>query len=223
MIKLIETVKDYVDEKYFDFITDREFNGKDPNYFGKVSDEIAEEVYNFLSELIEDDVVVEKWTSENNLKVHFHRHCIGAEDKKSTRRNIRYDFTSIDEYKNYEDAISSNVLHPNYKIISLYNTVDVFSALTEITTRPISILFDDLCELNNKRGIVKLALYSFANDVTTNYPFADTINVMVLSATNATISLYAIDSKFVESKFKNIINKYSGNKEIRKLYKNNNM
>lgn len=219
MIKLIETVKDYVDEKYFDFITDREFNGKDPNYFGKVSDEIAEEVYNFLSELIEDDVVVEKWTSENNLKVHFHRHCIGTDSKKSIRRDIRYDFKYVDEYKEYSDIINSDVLTPDYKIISLYNTVDVFSALTEITTQPISILFDVPCDLETSHGVVKLALHSFANDVTTNYSSVDTINIMVLSKDNETISLYAIDSKFVESKFRNIINKYSGNKKIRKLYK----
>ena len=41
MIKIIEAIKDYAMGKYFDFITEREMNQKDPNYFGKVSDEIA--------------------------------------------------------------------------------------------------------------------------------------------------------------------------------------
>ena len=36
MIKIFESIKDYADSKYFDFITNREMNQKDPNYFGEI-------------------------------------------------------------------------------------------------------------------------------------------------------------------------------------------
>ena len=53
---MIRRIKDYISRKYFDFITHREFNQKDPHYFGKVSDEIAEDLYDFFSELIENEL-----------------------------------------------------------------------------------------------------------------------------------------------------------------------
>lgn len=217
MIKIIEDIKDYAVGKYWDFITDREFNGKDPNYFGEVSDKIAEELFDFFSDLIaEEESLTESWTSESNLQSHFEKHCVGN-NKKSSRKNVRYDFITVDEYRDYEDEINEKVLHPNYKIVSLLNTPRVFSALSEITTQSISVLFDTPCGFENSHGTVKIGLNSFANDVTTNYG-THTINLMVLSNTNNTISMYAIDSSLIRNKFKSIVNKYISDKNIRKLY-----
>jgi hypothetical protein len=228
MIKIIEKIKDYISDKYWDFITDREFNGKDPNYFGDVSDKIAEEVHDFLSDLIaEEEALTESRTSERNLESHFEKHCVGN-GKKSSDKYIRYDFTTADKYRNYENIISDKVLHPDYKIISLSNTVMVFSALSEITVQPTSVLFDAPCGFENSHGTFKIGLNAFANDVTTNYGSSNTINLMILSKENKTISMFPVDSTLIENKFTKIVNKYKSYKKVKKLYnelekdKNNN-
>ena len=189
MNKIIEAIKDYVTGKYWDFITDIEFNGKDPNYFGETSDRIAEELFDFFYKLIADE------------------------------KCIRYDFTTEDEMKAYEDKILENVLNPDYKIISLYNTVEVFSALSKISAQPISILFDTLCEFVNSDGIFMIGLNSFANEVTTNTPSINTINIMILSKADETMSMFPVDSALIENKIKNLFGKYIGDKNIKKLYK----
>ena len=113
MIRIIESVKDYVSEKYWNFVMYREINTKDPNYFGEVSDKIAEELFDFFNELIADEIneteswaddsdlsiadettSTDSWVSDRRLKANFRNHCVGSKNKKSDRRNIRYDFTS---------------------------------------------------------------------------------------------------------------------------------
>ena len=218
MIRIIEEIKDFASGVYFDYITDKELNGKDPNYFGEVSDKIAKELFDFFSDLIAEEFLIEAWTSNNNLKSHFKKHCVGN-GKKSNKKNIKYDFTTIDEYKDYEDEISRKVLQPDYRIVSLFDTVMVFSALSEITNQSTSVLFDIPCGFKNSNGIFQIGLNSFANGVTTNYGFSNTINLMILSKSNRTVSMYPIDSTLIEKKFKNIISKYISDKNIRKLYK----
>ena len=189
MIKIIEAIKDYATDVYWDFITNREINVKDPNYFGETSDKIAEELFDFFYELIAG----EKCT--------------------------RCDFTTEDELKAYEDKILENVLNPDYRIVSLFNTVKVFSALSEITAQPISVLFDTPCGFENSNGTFQIGLNSFANDVTTDYGSSDTINLIMISKDNKTISMFAVDSSLIENKIKNLFDKYIGDKNIKKLYK----
>ena len=189
MKKIIEKIKDYAVGKYWDYITDKEMNQKDPNYFGETSDRIAEELFDFFYKLIADE------------------------------SRIRYDFTTEDELKAYENKILEKVLKPDYKIVSLSNTVKVFSALSEITAQPISVLFDTPCRFENSNGPIQIGLNSFANDVTTDYGSSDTINLMIISKDNKTISMFAVDSSLIENKIKNLFDKYIGDKNIKKLYK----
>lgn len=219
MIRILEKIEDCVSEKYWNFVTEREFNAKDPHYFGKVSDEIAEELYDFFYDLISNESNLnESWISDQCLDSHFRTHCIKG-DKKSRRSSVYYDFTSVDELKEYENKILHNVLNPDYKIISLYNTKEVFSALSELTTQPTDVLFDIHCGFKNSRGDVQIGLNSFADDVTTNYPNANTVNLLIISKADETISMYAVDANYIETKIKNIINNHIDDKNIKKLYK----
>ena len=189
MIRILESVKEYVIDKYRDFVFRREINTKDPHYFGKVSDENADELYDFFYELIADG------------------------------KNIRYDFTTADELKKYEDIITGKVLNPDIKIVSLYNTVEVFSALTKITKQSVSILFDTPCSFENDYGGFKIGLCSFANDVTTGFPLANTVNLSIISGANETVSMFAIDSDLIDNEINRLIGKYIGDKNIKKLNK----
>lgn len=220
MIKIFESVKDYVDGKYFDFITNREMNQKDPNYFGETSDRIAEDLYDFFYELIAEEINLnESWTSNNNLKSHFKKHCVGKDGKKSTRSRIRYDFTTEDELKDYEDEVLYEILNTEHKFYSLKSTPEVLSALSNVSTQPMSVLFDTPCGFKNSNGKVKIGLNSFANSVTTNFPSADTVNLSIITDSNKTISMYAVDARLIENKVRNIINNYIDDKNIKKLYK----
>ena len=195
--KKIEDIKDYAVGKYWDFIKDIEFNGKSPNYFGETSDRIAKELYDFFYKLIADE------------------------------KRIRYDFTTKDESEAYRDKMLEKVLNPDYKkalnpdylIVSLFNTVMVFSALSDITTQPISVLFDTPCKFENSDGIIKIALNSFANDVTTGFPSVNTINLLVISNADEVISMFPVDSDLIENEIRNLFEKYMGDKNIKKLYK----
>ena len=42
---------------------------------------------------------------------------------------------------------------------------------------------------------------------------------MIISKDNKTISMFAVDSSLIENKIKNLFDKYIGDKNIKKLYK----
>ncbi len=64
----IERIKDYIDEKYFDYITDKEFNQKDSHYMGEASDEIAARLYLYFSELLSGNSVKEDLCESEKIK-----------------------------------------------------------------------------------------------------------------------------------------------------------
>lgn len=219
MIKIIEAIAEKANEMYWEIISDIEFNRKDPNYFGKVSDEIADDLYEFLSELTYNESLTEEWTSESNLKKHFNKHCIGTNKKQSNKSEILYDFTNIKDYEKYENKINNIALHSQCVITSLFNTTKVLSALKNISSKPISILFDTTCKFKNANGSVKIGLVSFADSVTKNYGSAHTVNIIIISKGDNTITMYPVDANKIENKLKNIVQKYNRNRKIRKLYK----
>ena len=237
MIRIIESVKDYVSEKYWNFVMYREINTKDPNYFGEVSDKIAEELFDFFNELIADEIneteswaddsdlsiadettSTDSWVSDRRLKANFRNHCVGSKNKKSDRRNIRYDFTSTDELKEYGEKIISKVLRLNFDFDSLC-TPEIALALSNLKKMPMSVIFDIPCGFENDYGSFKIGLNSFANDVTTNFPTANTINVLIISKANNTISMFPVDSDYIGDLIKILICKYTRDKGIKKLYK----
>ena len=237
MIRIIESVKDYVSEKYWNFVMYREINTKDPNYFGEVSDKIAEELFDFFNELIADEIneteswaddsdlsiadettSTDSWVSDRRLKANFRNHCVGSKNKKSDRRNIRYDFTSTDELKEYGEKIISKVLRLNFDFDSLC-TPEIALALSNLKKMPMSVIFDTPCGFENDYGSFKIGLNSFANDITTGFPSANTVNLSIISGANETVSMLAIDSDLIDNEIGRLIGEYIGDKNIKKLNK----
>ncbi|MBO4893908.1 MAG: hypothetical protein J5562_03210 [Clostridia bacterium] len=120
MIKIIEKIKDYISGKYFDFITDREFNGKDPNYFGEVSDKIAEEVHDFLSDLIaeafideiglieeNDDCIIQVYVNTDDPETipHFHIRKYGDGDEAEWETCVKYTDAVYCRHNNLNDKL----------------------------------------------------------------------------------------------------------------------
>lgn len=218
MIKVFEAIKDRIDKAYFDYVTEKEFNGEDPAYWGDVSDEIGDELFEFISSLVKDETLDEPRTSGDNVTDCFRKHCAGERNSKSSENYIRYDFVDIKDYNNYEKVINSKVNNPDVRIVSLYDTELVLTSINDITSKSMSILFTTSCGFTNNGGDVQIALNSFANDVTTNAGNVNTINLVVLSKAGKTISMYAIKSDIIESKLKNIISQKINNDEIKSLY-----
>lgn len=172
----IEKIKDYFSGKYFDYITDREFNQKAPHYFGDVSDEIAARLYLLFSEMLPGN--------------------------------------SANEYLHDPEKINESILHFDYEILSLYNTVDTLTALQGVISEPTSVLFRIPCNFRSKRGDVQVALIPPAEN-----SVSGTIRLLELSANNEILSVQIIGTHYIKEELKKIKKKYRKNRKIQKLLK----
>ena len=198
----------------------QEMNFKDKNYLGDVSDEFANDLRIFLSEFIENELS-EQFVSNKDLSVHFKRHCIGKnKSRTSSRQNVLYDFTTLENFKNYEHLINTKCNRADVTIGSLSNTVVILKAFRKLFEGNYTIEFSTKCGFENNNGEIDLCINSFATEVTENYRAGNTINIVVLSKAMNTISMYAVDANYFENKFNNIVAKYSKNKSIKKFHFN---
>ena len=198
-------------------IDEFDVNEYDPNYKGEETDKFADAVLDLLVSLVDKDdlTLTEKFTSNKSLFTHFDYHCVGAINKKSTRTNVRYDFTKVQQYHKYERELNKEFRQPNVAIIdTLYDEKAVIKAFRKLFEGGKYLLFSSLCGFRNQLGKVYIGLNSFANNVTTNYGKANTINVIVLTQTLETITLYPVDASYLETKFNHIIQLYRQDKEL---------
>ena len=195
----------------------QEINFKDNNYLGDVSDAFAEDLSELINELIRDELT-EQFVSRKDLSVHFKRHCIGkSKNKKSTRQKVFYDFTNINDFSNYENIINKKCINSDICIGSLTNTVVILKAFRKLFEGNYTIEFSTRCGFENNNGPVDICINSFATDVTENYMDGNTVNIVILSKSMNTISMYAVDANYLENKFNSIVAKYSKNKQIQKF------
>lgn len=189
----------------------------DPNYKEGETDKFANAVLDLLVSLVDKDdlTLTEKFTSNKSLFTHFDYHCVGTINKKSTRTNVRYDFTKVQQYHKYERELNKEFRQPNVAIIdTLYDEKTVIKAFRKLFEGGKYLLFSSLCGFRNQLGKVYIGLNSFANNVTTNYGKANTINVIVLTQTLETITMYPVDASYLETKFNHIIQLYRQDKEL---------
>lgn len=198
-------------------IDDFDVKEYDPNYKEGETDKFADAVLDLLVSLVDKDdlTLTEKFTSNKSLFTHFDYHCVGAINKKSTRTNVRYDFTKVQQYHKYERELNKEFRQPNVAIIdTLYDEKAVIKAFRRLFEGGKYLLFSSLCGFRNQLGKVYIGLNSFANNVTTNYGKANTINVIVLTQTLETITMYPVDASYLETKFNHIIKLYRQDKEL---------
>lgn len=198
-------------------IDDFDVKEYDPNYKEGETDKFADAVLDLLVSLVDKDdlTLTEKFTSNKSLFTHFDYHCVGAINKKSTRTNVRYDFTKVQQYHKYERELNKEFRQPNVTIIdTLYDEKAVIKAFRKLFEGGKYLLFSSLCGFRNQLGKVYIGLNSFANNVTTNYGKANTINVIVLTQTLETITMYPVDASYLETKFNHIIKLYRQDKEL---------
>ena len=191
-----------------------DFNSPDEEPITKEQEDFAEELFNFLQELVnKEENLTEEFISNSTLNRHFYKHSLAnRNDKKSNRQTIWYDFKYINEYKNYEELISEKVIKTKYQIPSLLDTNLITNYTHELFKGNTSILFTTSCGFTNAIGKIMIGLYAYSTDVTTNYTKGNTVSVLILSPTGKTLSLYSVDANYLENKLNSLIKKYSSTK-----------
>ena len=187
---------------------DFDFNWDDINDYNL---EFAKEIYDIIDGFIDKDNITENFKSKSSLKYHFNKHCVGDKIKKSTKTNVLYDFTNIDDYKEYEKNYLNNKNNSDILILtslgSPEHVADIFRKFFEGNKY---LILDTLCGFQNNNKSVSIILHSFANKATTNYN-QNTIDFNV-TADDITKTLYPVDSYYLETKLNNVIQKYNINK-----------
>lgn len=180
---------------------------------------VADELFSFLQQMIaygDNDLMMEKFTSDKNALIHFKKHCLaGIPDRYSDRSSVLYDFSSLDEYLNREDILDaySKDIADKCIIHNLLDTSNVITVLHQLFSGKTTIKFDVSCGLTSSTGRISLVLHAWATDVTTNYPL-NTIDFIIRTPDQKTITMYPIDANYLESKLNNIFTR-NGFAEIR--------
>ena len=201
--------KDYMNEEYDIF--DDEIDEYNEEEFDKsIAIEFEKDIRKFLNYIISlSDDLNESFTSQQNLRNHFNKHCLGHnQDKVSTRRRIYYDFNDNSKYSQYEQMISDEIRNTNYKIDSLEDYNIILKYMRKLFEGNITVVFTLLCGLN-KSGPFSISFHSFASDVTKNYSGGNTIDLCIKNSRNKTMSLYPIDAYDTEKRLNNTLKHYS--------------
>ena len=208
------------------FITQEEeddLDYADVGYDEELANEFYEDILSFLTELIrKEEVVTEMFISNKCLIDHFNKHCIGNRTgRKSTRTNVLYDFKDKSQYKEYEKALGDKIDKTIYTVGSLYDYERILYLLRKLFEGDIVIQFCNACGLRNNNGVINLSIYAFSSSVTQNYNDGNTVDICVRSGRGRTITLYPLDSHYLQTKINKLIKKYSGRFDI-DSYKFNN-
>ena len=206
ILKILE--KDYMNEEYDIFDEIDEYN--EENYDESIAVKFEKDIRKFLNYIISlSNDLNENFTSSQNLRTHFNKHCLGHnQDKVSTRGRIYYDFNDNSKYSQYEKFISDEIRNTNYKIDSLYDYDIILRYMRKLFEGNTTVVFTDLCRIN-RNGIISITFHSFASDVTKNYNGGNTIDLCIRNSRNKTISLYPIDAYDVERRLNNTLANYS--------------
>lgn len=198
---------------------EEDFNTYDEESITPKQEQFYEEVRDALQSLIDDEdkenenkELDEDFVSNKELKKHFFRHCLANDRSKvSTRKVVYYDFNNIQEYSKYENELNKNFQSNSDTIIlsDPYNIEEVNDAFLQLFKNNTYIIFGWEWNLTNNIGIVQLRVHSFASNVTTNYKANDTLDIMIRTPRNKSITLYAIDLFRMKNKIFNILKKYS--------------
>lgn len=214
MIRKLPDIPDNIlEETDYDF--GYAYNLDDIEYAEKEFDiEIAnafeKDIRKFLNYIISlDNVLTEEFTSPQNLRDHFDKHCLGHyRNRRSTRNRIFYDFNDNSKYVEYEHEISNKIRETTYIIDSLYDYDTILRYMRKLFEGNITVMFANSCGLNNGRPI-NLSFHAYATNVTTNYIGGNTVDVCIKSGNGKTITLYTVDAHAVERKLNSIIGNYS--------------
>lgn len=203
--KLLNKVKKSIKEIVGNDFDDDELFLNEISYDTNSSKELYDLLQSYIPQGLNEDFLL----NQGNLTHHFRKHCLGNFDKKSTNYSVYYDFTDIQQYIEYEKELQNSIGGSNtIRIQSLNDEELVVKSFNKLFEGNCFLVFTTMCGLHNVSGDVILCIHSYANDVTTNYTKGNSLDLIVLTASMKTITLYPISAKYLENKIKNIFATY---------------
>lgn len=215
----------YEDEDFYDPEDDMDFSDFD-TYDDEKSLAFAEDMFDFLTDIIKQgEDVNEMFTSDDNFKAHFRKHCLGkSTNKRSTRKRVYYDFTDNSQYSDYEKKITSKIQNTDLIIDSLDDYDTVIEYMKKLFEGDCTVTFTKSCGLKDSKGHVSLSFSSYSSNVTDNYGNrngGNTVDVCIKGKGNNTVTLYPVDAHSVQSRLNNIIKNDTDDGIERKFIFNN--
>lgn len=193
-----------IDEEYEDDLS--ELDPEEDDEIITEQDKVFEQaMFEFFTELSEENELKEEFKNTNALTLHYGNHCLANSDTKiSTRNTVYYDFNNVNKYQAREHMIVNMARESAIYIDSLVDTQSVLGAFRKLFEGNKTIVFSALCCITDKnKEIITITLHSFATDVTTNYP-NNTIDYMI-TRRGKTRTLFPLDAAYVENKFNNVV------------------
>lgn len=199
-------------EDYYDDFVSAEMSYNDKEFNDELTQDsidFADGMFSIFQEIIdeEDRGIKEQFTSEPNAVQHFNRHCLRP-NRSSRRSSVYYDFTKLSDYLSHEDKISRMVIeashNPKYVINDLTKEKETMKAFRTFFEGGKSLVLGLPCGFTNENGSVRVCLHSWATDYTTNYRL-NTVDFLIQSPDNKTITIYPLDANYLENKINSMI------------------
>ena len=164
-------------------------------------------LFECLSRMSTSRVLDEEWVTPSVGEKHFNYHCLGGGEYTSKEDDIYYDFTTKEDFDKYEAEVYNKAMNPDITVDSLAEPDFVDNLVNNLKSGK-TVFLSELCGLKGKTGTVKYAYVPFATEHTTNYSdSAPTVNFMVLTPDNKTISLFPILLSYLPTRLGRVINR----------------
>lgn len=165
------------------------------------------EIYDVLESFATSRVIDEEWVTLGVGQNHFKYHCLGGGDDYSSKDDdVYYDFKTQEEFDKFEDEVSKKALSPDVIIDSLAEP-NVWDTLVNNLKDGKTVMFSQSCGFKGKIGSVSYVFVPGATDHTTNYGSNPTVNFIILTPDNKTISLYPMALSYIPVRMPRMANK----------------
>lgn len=174
-------------------------------------EQFAFELLDLIQSLIDTrDIIMEEFTTYNNMVRRFNKHCVGGVDEN--KQGELYTFETVKQYSAREAKITAAARKLSSRSTQVISDVvleyeNVLVAFQQLISTPCTIRFNTSCGFHNQTEHVALLFNSFAtNYVEGNIPAVD---IVVYSPRYRAVAMYPIAISKLCKKFNNLITKHS--------------
>ena len=202
------------EDDYYDPEDDYDFTEYDETR-ERIGKKFADGMRSLIMDIISlSGITTEAFTSDNNLRKHFSKHCIGhSTDKKSNSSNIYYNFTDNSHYYEYEKQITDNIRNTDFVIDSLDDYETIMKYMRKLFNGNNTVTFSKSCGFKGNNGPISISFSSYSSDVTT-YGGGNTVDACIKGRGNNTVTLYPINAHKVENKLNSLIKRSFEDEDI---------
>lgn len=197
------------------YVVEDDWDGEDTNFDFNTAENFALDLKSILNDLIiGGEILEEDFISNSCMQNHYLKHCLGKnKNRKSTKRQIYYDFNDVSKYSQFEKYIDNKIKHNSNSFGTLLDYNRIMKSMRNLFGGDYVLEFCSKCGLTNSSGSVALSLISdFNNDVTSNYLAGNVIHICVQTISRKTITLYPVDAHELQREFNRILKKYANYK-----------